>query len=144
MGLVNLALANSMFDKIIQLSPGDKFPELVADRQCSVLIFDPNKEIDSKWQWEISKWLVKSQCKLMMAWGPNSSSWDDSVDFAELESSGYTASDDACMTTWHDKEPFCETLEFFFNITFNKEEYVKFLLDVSCGKERHILNDAVG
>ena len=53
-----------------------------------------------------------------MAWGPNSSSWDDSVDWAWLEKYDFDCpddDDDDCMTTWHDKVPRSEALWFFEN-----------------------------
>jgi hypothetical protein len=47
----------------------------------------------------------------MLAWGPNCSSWDDSVDWADREARNFE-DDDArfVMTTWHE----CDTLEDVF------------------------------
>jgi hypothetical protein len=47
----------------------------------------------------------------MMAWGKNCSSWDDSVDHANLEEFNYgeIPDDRFVMTTWHDDEPIQET-----------------------------------
>ena len=38
-----------------------------------------------EWETQASKWLVDSGCLYMMAWGEDCSSWDDSVDWANLE-----------------------------------------------------------
>jgi hypothetical protein len=59
----------------------------------------------SEWQKEVSNWLVKSGCRYMMTWGPNCISWDDSVDWADLEARDF-ADDDSrfVMTTWHEKD----------------------------------------
>ena len=48
----------------------------------------------------------------MMAWGPNCSSWDDSVDFAVRKNVGLgeTPDDRFVMTTWHNDEPLEEAL----------------------------------
>ncbi len=47
----------------------------------------------------------------MMAWGIESSSWDDSVDVANLTVTGSddVPNDQVVMTTWHDDEPLAET-----------------------------------
>jgi hypothetical protein len=50
----------------------------------------------------------------MMAWGPGCSSWDDSVDLANLEqfNFGEVPDDRFVMTTWHESEPLLEVFEF--------------------------------
>lgn len=55
---------------------------------------------------EMSKWLVDQGCFYMMAWGRDCSSWDDSVDFANLENFNFeeVPEDEFVMTTWHDDE----------------------------------------
>jgi hypothetical protein len=58
------------------------------------------------WQNLVSKWLVESGCRYMMAWGKGCSSWDDSVDWANLEQFSYgdIPDDRFVMTTWHEHE----------------------------------------
>lgn len=70
--------------------------------------------VDQKWQAEASRWLADSGCLYMMAWGKNCSSWDDSVDLANLEQFGFDKipDDDFVMTTWHDDEPLQEVIWF--------------------------------
>ncbi|WP_297515915.1 hypothetical protein [uncultured Caulobacter sp.] len=67
-----------------------------------------------EWRDQISAWLVESGCLFMMAWGPGSSDWDDSVDLANLAAFDGTdiPDDHFVMTTWHDAEPLSETLWF--------------------------------
>lgn len=59
-----------------------------------------------EWQAAASDWLVKSGCMYTMAWGVNCSSWDDSVDWANIEKfpTQRTPEDGFVVTTWHDKE----------------------------------------
>ena len=66
------------------------------------------------WRAKVSEWLVQSGCLYMMAWGPDSSAWDDSVDMANLEVFDFADIPDehAVMTTWHDDEPLSETFRF--------------------------------
>jgi hypothetical protein len=64
-----------------------------------------------EWQDKISRWLVDSGCLYMMAWGPDCSSWDDSVDYAQIQKYPDGAPEsDFVMTTWHEEE----TLESVF------------------------------
>jgi hypothetical protein len=44
-----------------------------------------DSEVSPEWQEVASTWLVQSGCLYMMAWGHNCSSWDDSVDVANIE-----------------------------------------------------------
>jgi len=65
-------------------------------------------------QMEISRWLVHQGCLYMMAWGPGCSSWDDSVDIANLMDYGFgdIPDDKSVMTTWHDDELLTEVFHF--------------------------------
>jgi hypothetical protein len=69
------------------------------------------------WQAEVSAWLVRLGCLYMMAWGPECSSWDDSVDVANLEEFEYKdiPEDRFVMTTWHSDEPLGEVFWFSKN-----------------------------
>lgn len=70
--------------------------------------------VEPQRQTAISKWLVASGCLYMMAWGPECSSWDDSVDMANLEgfNFGEIPDESFVMTTWHDSEPLEEVFWF--------------------------------
>ena len=70
--------------------------------------------VTSEWQAKVSDWLVQSGCLYMLAWGRECSSWDDSVDIANLEQFDYKdiPEDRAVMTTWHDDEPLAEAFAF--------------------------------
>ena len=69
------------------------------------------------WQSRVSEWLVTSGCRYMMAWGKNCSSWDDSVDIANLERFAYEDIPDSqsVMTTWHENESLDEVFWFSKN-----------------------------
>ncbi len=53
----------------------------------------------------------------MMAWGNECSSWDDSVDYANLKEFNYEAipEDKFVLTTWHEDEPLSEVFWFSKN-----------------------------
>jgi hypothetical protein len=95
----------------IFLAPNGPLPEITggAPFRAAVLIESP---VETEWQWEVSKWLVKSGCLYMVAWGIECSSWDDSVDYAAMEKFDYGDVPDAefVMTTWHENEPMSDAL----------------------------------
>jgi len=72
-----------------------------------------------EWQDVVSDWLVGSGCRYMLAWGPGCSSWDDSVDFANIRRfPNETPDEHFVMTTWHENE----TLEdVFWQAQFNAQ-----------------------
>ena len=78
----------------------------------SVLVLE--QAVSADWQNRVSEWLVSSGCLYMMAWGAECSSWDDSVDGANISVAGLedTPDDQFVMTTWHDDEPLSETFWF--------------------------------
>jgi hypothetical protein len=96
-----------------------------------------NASYPSDWQDEVSKWLVTSGCLYMMAWGADSTTWDDSVDWAVRETypGEDTPDDKFVMTTWHDDESLEEVFwyaQFNGNFSYNDVELVNALiLDIS-------------
>lgn len=79
--------------------------------KCLVLV---SQEVTDSWQHSVSEWLVASGCLYMMAWGRNCSSWDDSVDIANLEDFdfGDIPDDKFVVTTWHSDEPLEAVIRF--------------------------------
>ena len=70
--------------------------------------------VEREWQWRMSQWLVESGCLYMMAWGNDCSSWDDSVDYANMEQFDYgeIPDDQNVMTTWHERETIGQVFDF--------------------------------
>ena len=70
--------------------------------------------VTHEWQLEMSKWLVQSGCLYMLAWGRECSSWDDTVDDANLQAFDYGEIPDehSVMTTWHENETLREVFDF--------------------------------
>lgn len=90
----------------IQLQPYSKLPDILELKPFrSVLIIEDI--VAEERQMKVSEWLVASGCLYMMAWGKNCSSWDDSVDIANLKEFSYEEipDDRFVMTTWHENEP---------------------------------------
>lgn len=96
----------------IHLAPNQKLPDgPVRPFKAVVIVEEPST---AEWQKLVSEWLVASGCLFMLAWGHECSSWDDSVDYANLDVFDYgdIPDDKFVMTTWHDNEPLSEVLWF--------------------------------
>src|SRR5215467_8233133 len=95
--------------KYLHVTPESDLPDISYLRpfRSVVLIEEP---INSEWRAKVSAWLVDAGCLYMMAWGNDCSSWDDSVDIANLEQFNYENIPDErfVMTTWRENEPLAE------------------------------------
>lgn len=70
-----------------------------------------------EWQALVSDWLVLSGCLYMVAWGNDCSTWDDSVDHANMKKFAFREipENEFVMTTWHESEPLHEVFWFSKN-----------------------------
>ena len=89
----------------------------------------------SEWQDKVSRWLVDNGCLYMMAWGPDCSSWDDSVDYAQVQKylPGEAPDDEFVMTTWHDDEKLEEVFWFAQFCAYDSYDKIKQSLIVHVG-----------
>lgn len=96
----------------VHLRAGADLPEFVAAPRRVVVIIE--QTVSPEWQDTVSDWIVKSGCLYMMAWGVDCSTWDDSVDYANLAQYdfGEIPEDGFVMTTWHDGERLEEAFSF--------------------------------
>lgn len=88
----------------VRLDPNGPLPEIHAHAPFKAVVVIEGT-YSPQWQDEVSRWLVESGCRYMLAWGPDCSSWDDSVDYAViLKFPGETPEDAFVMTTWHENQ----------------------------------------
>lgn len=94
----------------VHLPAGGPLPSLENEPRRVVVLVE--QDVDIGWQTAVSDWIVNSGCLFLMAWGRDCSSWDDSVDIANLEQFDFGDIPDEhfVMTTWHDED----TLEDMF------------------------------
>ncbi len=73
----------------------------------------------------------------MMAWGVDCSSWDDSVDWANLSAAGpdEIPDDKFVTTTWHEDEPLSETFWFAANTAFHPTVLLNNLIIIDIGPD---------
>ena len=103
------------------LNPKSLLPDIsVLSPFRSVVIID--EVVPSDWQSLVSAWLVKSGCMYMIAWGKDSSTWDDSVDFANLKEFEFAdiPGDKFVMTMWRNEDELLrEVFWFSKNVAFH-------------------------
>ncbi len=99
--------------KYIQLKP-ESSPPNISELEPFRSVVVADEPVTPEWQSQVSEWLVKSGCLYMMAWGNKCSTWDDSVDYANMEAFNYETIPDEkfIMTTWHENEPLKEVFWF--------------------------------
>lgn len=99
--------------RYVRVRDGGSLPD-VSDLEPFKAIVIIEDRVTGEWQKAVSTWLVRSGCLFMMAWGEDCSSWDDSVDYANLEEFDFREipEDRFVMTTWHDSQTLPEVFEF--------------------------------
>jgi hypothetical protein len=89
----------------LQLPSGSEPPAL-AHLSPFLAIVLAEEEADELWQAEISRWLVASGCRYLLAWGKDCEAWHDMVEDAALEAFDYedVPEEHAVIATWHEDE----------------------------------------
>lgn len=100
----------------IHLAPDSTALNGLAEGPSRVVLI-AEAQVTPTWQHQVSQWLVERGCVYMMAWGQDCSTWDDSVDMANLEQFDFEPIPEErfVMTTWHEKETLQEVFWFSEN-----------------------------
>lgn len=89
----------------LHLPPGAEPPNLdhLSPFLAIVLV---EEEVDELWQAGISRWLVASGCRYLLAWGRDCKTWHDMIEDAALEAADYedVPDEQAVLATWHEDE----------------------------------------
>lgn len=97
----------------LHLPPGSPLPDIahLSPYRAVVII---EAQVRADWQWKVSDWLVASGCLYMMAWGGDCTTWDDSVDIANLEAFDFedVPDDRFVYTTWHNDQSLKDVFDF--------------------------------
>ncbi len=84
----------------------------------AALIYVDDADISVEEQEALSDKIVTSGCRYAVCAGYNSSSWDNSIDMADIKrNGGEVIEDNLVMTTWHENEPLEDIVFFFLNLT---------------------------
>ncbi len=103
----------------VELSIGADLPQLRWEPSRVVVILD--RAVEPSWKERASEWFISIGCLYMMAWGEGCSTWDDSVDYANVRAfiPGDIPEDRAVMTTWHEREELSEVFRFSKKFAFH-------------------------
>jgi hypothetical protein len=117
----------------LHLEPESTLPDMHNEPTRTVVIIEAN--VSPVWQEMVSNWIVRSGCLYMMAWGIECSSWDDSVDWANIDKygEGPIPDDGFVATTWHSDETLANVFWFSKNCATHPVVDLKrtMILDIS-------------
>ena len=106
-----------------------------------VLIVNNDPGISAADQYAISLTLVRSGCRYAVCIGHDCSTWDDSVDDANIEVDPGLTDARFVMTTWHEDDSVNEIAHFFLNCTaFGNNVFTNYLI-LSVGRNDTLLSD---
>lgn len=97
----------------IHLRP-DAAPPILSLPQPFRAVLVLESKVRPSWQASISHWLVDAGCLYVLAVGTECSSWDDSIDEANIERVDFDEipPSKSVMTTWHEDECLSEVFWF--------------------------------
>jgi hypothetical protein len=127
--------------KYLQLQPGSMLPDIsLLNPFRAIVIIE--EESSPEWQSQVSNWLVTSGCLYMMAWGKDCNSWDDSMDYANLDQFDYGEIPDEkfVMTTWHKRERLTEVFWYSKNCAIHPTVELSntLILHLACNSKEQI------
>lgn len=115
----------------------------VAGKQfvCALFVADP--AISDNERMRLSSEIVAAGCRYALCAGLNCAAWDDSIDFAHLETDpNFDPPDETfVMTTWHENESVAEVLEFALNSTDFDGNGFEHLLVLMLGDDPRLRSD---
>lgn len=99
--------------RYLRVDPNSILEPYAGGRPFRAVVIVEDK-VDPQWQAAASKWLVESGCVYMSAWGRECSSWDTSVDLANMQAFNHEEIPDNhfVVTTAHENEPLSEAFWF--------------------------------
>jgi|GEM_PF-3913677 len=99
------------------------------DGEYVLLLVISDPAVSPNAQRDISCAIVRTGCRYALAFGVACSTWDDSIDLASIEAQ--VPDDRFIMTTWHEKEPIEDVVDFWWWKTLSAVRS-KFLSATSC------------
>ncbi|MES2318846.1 MAG: hypothetical protein V4631_15300 [Pseudomonadota bacterium] len=99
----------------ILLNPDEPAPACIgSERTPCPMVVIIEAVVSPQWQGIVSDRIEECGCLYMMAWGIECSSWDDSVDWAQLAAFdfGDIPEENFLLTTWHEEEPLSEVFDY--------------------------------
>jgi len=97
----------------LHLLPDGDLPHIM-DTSPFLAIVIAEEEVSQMWQWEASRWLVESGCRVLLAWGKDAEAWSEAVQDASQEAFNYEEipQEHVVVTTAHEDEELEEVFWF--------------------------------
>ena len=106
-----------------------------------VLIINNDDAISPDDQYALSLALVRAGCRYAVCIGHNCSTWDDSVDYANIEVDPELSKERFVMTSWHENDTPDQIARFFLNCTtFGGNVFTNYLV-LSVGRDDSLLSE---
>jgi hypothetical protein len=105
--------------KYLQLPRPFKFVPPFEGNEFVALLFVEDKQVTPEEQERLSDQIVAAGCRYAVCAGHLCSSWDDSIDMADLRRNNMETNEKTfVMTSWHEDEPIEDIVFHFFNATW--------------------------
>lgn len=110
--------------------------------EYALLLVDERGGVSADQQAPWSEEFVRTGCRYAVCFGPSSRSWDDAIDMVGVVDEVEGRAAPFVMTTWHDDEPFEETVGFFAEQTrfddWSTDTYVVVVMGGSDADEERV------
>lgn len=105
--------------KYLQIPRPFKFSSPFEGEEFVVLLYVDEKQITPEEQEKLSDEIVAEGCRYAVCAGHLCSSWDDSIDMADLKRNNFEINEKTfVMTSWHEEETIEDIVFHFLNVTW--------------------------
>ncbi len=103
----------------LQIQKPFKFTSPFEEEEFVALLFVDEEQITPEEQERLSDEIVAAGCRYAVCAGHLCSSWDDSIDMADLRRNNMETNEKTfVMTSWHEDEPVEDIVFHFLNVTW--------------------------
>jgi hypothetical protein len=105
--------------RLVQTTRPFEYVSPYADEEHTLLVCVADATVTDAERARLSEEIVAAKCRYAVCWGYGCSSWDDSIDWAYIESDeNFSPPDETfVMTTWHDDVPVEDAIDFWWTNT---------------------------
>jgi hypothetical protein len=128
--------------KYLQLPRPFRFVSPFEGNEFVALVYVDDKHISPEEQEQLSDQIVTAGCRYAVCAGHLCSSWDNSIDMADLRRNNMEINEKTfVMTSWHEDEPVEDIVFHFLNVTWFDDFVPENFLVVILGGNSNVLAD---
>jgi len=126
----------------IQISRPFIFTNPFEGEEFVVLLYVDEKLITPEEQEKLSDEIVAAGCRYAVCAGHQCSSWDDSIDMADLKRNNFETNEKTfVMTSWHEEESIEDIVFHFLNVTWFDDFVPENFLVVVVGDDSEVIGN---